>query len=283
MNEYDSEDITRDESLSAQLFQQLLITVDTMLWHSKQPIQSFSDRINNRINQLLIQSKKDCFYWQFCSVEVYKSTFNQRLERFLSNNTDRNIIDFMGKEKQDLERSFNIELNYPEPIRTESSNEKKILFFNIYEENEVKERELNIAPYFPMDFIETRYYNEIITNQINKIEFLELKAQEIISSETEPNPHRKIFVDKKSFECFKLLTENIGTKHADISFIYRSMLADSYIHQESEGAFNRWINTEMKIPIDSRLQQRERVAISKRKNIYKLILNQFQLKSKTYS
>lgn len=229
----------------------------------EQDLKLLSQSFGRIFVQLYEQSTNEKYYWQYSQFEVYKIHLEDLVKKFLKvNYSDATKEDFYLEELEKIkdyyeEDSFVYEFPLLESIRI--TNETIKIALNILDKKTIK---------------------NIKYSQNKKIEFLKSK----ISKQT-LNPHRKIFVDHESFELFKYLLSLIGKNHSDITYIYRIMFLDDFIHQDSESIFRNWLKYDSgyNISIDSKLQQLEHSETKSRRSLYEMALNKFNLISTHYS
>lgn len=268
-----------NESLSEYYYRQLINFWETRFSLYKTFHKNASPDLISQIEdyeglfkKLYLQSKEDNFFWEYCPLEVYKSTFIQRKSKYLVDlNNEPDEIDFIERELKVL-KSINIHLNVctSDPYLYISIPFVTEIFDIINCDDQIILFDENLAKSI-----------ELGTNK--KIDFLEVKKKENEGILSQENPHPKIFMNLKSYELFRYLIEYIGQKKSDIAWIYRAMLHDNFIHQQSESAFRKWLFDEKIINLEKKIPQLDHYKKAERQKMYLESLKHFNLKSKTFS
>ncbi|WP_289054473.1 hypothetical protein [Carboxylicivirga marina] len=124
--------------------------------------------------ELYNKSFEDNYYWQYCSLKTYKSTFERRQNEFLKQNLDAINTDFLQSEKSKTKYSIlNIEL-YEHQIT------EKI--------NSVEPTTNNSAVFFKVDldnYIPPSLMEKVELSQKRKIEFIQTKLDQLKRSNNE--------------------------------------------------------------------------------------------------
>ena len=113
------------KSKSEELYSQLSIYVEKLIWFDKSPMgypdwgasnPNFEFEYNQTknliaicFNDLYSQSDFDTFFWEFCTLKTYLATYEQRMNDFLKEFIDANNIDFIQNEISLLSQNYQIE------------------------------------------------------------------------------------------------------------------------------------------------------------------------------
>lgn len=247
--------------------------------------------LNREISQLAVEFKDtissiktDFYYPDRKTLYQYGLTSLENLLFVETNKISKSSFDQNGYDN--LESIRGIFKIYTETINSQisiNSNKSEISKFLLYEKQKNKTMILdnNMKESYIQSLPRLAYY-------YTKAQLKELISADTIPKETsiveqEKNPYPEIFPDITSYKLFISLTEEIGKKHSDITFIYRIMLSDKFIHQYSESEFQRWLVRAKICELKSKLQQLDRTEGKGRKESYLLKLNEYQLVSATYS
>jgi hypothetical protein len=139
----------------------------------------------------------------------------------------------------------------------------------------LEESYIQSLPRLSYSYIET-LQKEILTEHNSEQTTSPYVLQEI-------NPSPENFPDIKCYNLFFSSIEKLGKSHSDISYLYRIMFADKFIHQLSESQFRNWLEKKQVAVLKSKLQQLSHTESKKRKALYLSELKSYQLDSVIYS
>lgn len=137
------------------------------------------------------------FYWYFCSIEVYKETFQDRRKEYLSKFPSALEQEFIDEELAELEQSKANGIAWLDPSFKQ--------FRKYFKDDQ-----------FVLPFLSDDFKKNLGFDLKRKIEFLK-------SLNDSDNPYPTIFRDKESFDLFEYLLEGLGVTNASLSYIYRRM------------------------------------------------------------
>lgn len=180
--------------------------------------------INELFQEVLRISNQSNFYFDFCTSSIYSDNYNERLKDHIEIEIDTNEVEFIKKELKKIKYNYertkkheywnNLNLNY-----LKTSTEKKIDFLIRKCELKGVTLEVNEKTYF--DFLDNAYNSQI---QIKN------------------NKHDNIF-SNNGFVLFEYILKNFINsdkgRYEDLSYYYRRLFQDKYIHQKS-APFKEW-------------------------------------------
>jgi len=177
----------------------------------------------NKYKRLYRQSDKDNFYWEGCSLQVYKNHFKKRLEKFLGEFSDFEKINFIDIEIKDIS-SFT---NYSSML---SNNEK--VHYEL-----IRNKKLDY-----LKGLAKSIEDESPNNAIQP-------APNVKRIEEQPYNH-KIFASYEGFFFFKKIEENMINKctpdkdtNQDVNFVYCHIIKDKFLQSTVKPSeFRDWLN-----------------------------------------
>lgn len=240
-------------SLSEKLFQKLDALAYDFINHKTDDI---ADEFHLTFERLYKQCIVDCFFWQYCPLEVYKKSFEYRQTEYLTKFIDATKIDFITHELQVINSSI-------QKSKFEGYS-KKVNHF-VWELK--GDRELwDICLLDIEQFISSDIRQQITYSYARKYEFLEIlyREEEILEQpqklsisdnykdDNEINPYPRIFPKPKHFELFEHWHNAvIENELAEYSFIYRQMIMDEFIYDDIKPTeFINWLNNTYGIALD---------------------------------
>lgn len=145
-------------------------------------------------NAKLIISAQKNHYWEFCAIDTYKNTFNQRLADFIRIHQSATEADFIQMEEECIGRN-NFELKH--------KNGKALQLQNYLPEH--IQTELSISKKRKLDFLDERL---AIFKEAEKA-----KKAKLAEPKNFPDfDHEDIFTDYPSFRVFELYDDQLNKK-----------------------------------------------------------------------
>lgn len=215
-------------------------------------INHFENEFCKVFGQLLLLSNTENFFWIFCPISIYQSTFEDRQKEFLSRYSEASKKDFVKSERENTKNSIkNRILNFSWEIwiQWDNSGWKK--------NNHVE---------LPLDFLSPETVDNIKFSRKKKLDFLNELLKEIVKEpekskdssgveqigNVEQNLYPRIFLDRKSFDLFEYWHKQVtqSTKLAEYSFIYWAMVKDGFIYEKVRPQeFIDFLNDEFEIAL----------------------------------
>ncbi|SHF82381.1 hypothetical protein SAMN05444274_11012 [Mariniphaga anaerophila] len=107
MKEFDYDDFKNSSSICGKYYTGLLKIHGEIIFLHKDQSQKDEKQLKSKIryfeekfNELLIQSEKDNFFWEFCPITVYEKTYQLRKKKYLSIFPQAEDIDFIIEEER---------------------------------------------------------------------------------------------------------------------------------------------------------------------------------------
>lgn len=248
-------------------------------WHEKEGYFSYSSKLqesfSDSFRELYLKRIENNYLWDYCSIDTYKEEYFKNLKSFTSKFK-------VGEEKYIIHKKT--ELNKfslsKEEYKSWENAENRFYLKNIHNRlfifffNDRIDTELYYPNHFILNiFIENGLLTLINDTYNDKVRFLDSRNKESKKGKTDEEiEHLKIFYHTESNALFKELLEKIGNTYSDITFIYRKLLDDNIIRQESEQAFRLWLNKYYDRNIDTKLQQLSHVSHKNRLEKYNEIV-----------
>ncbi|MEQ9404803.1 MAG: hypothetical protein RIM99_14520 [Cyclobacteriaceae bacterium] len=144
------------------------------------------EELNAQFGKLVDLSSKNNIYWRLCEFPAFEKYYNIiRAAREIAVESQDNFDFDLDREMHDIIATF---------------NEGQIVLFDI-----------------PLFFLDVSQRLTVVGDLKRKIDFL---SEFKYSSQ---NPYPLIFMDSEAFRKFEFLKDNLGTKSADLSYIFHQM------------------------------------------------------------
>jgi len=251
------------------------------IYHGVEQLEGIKNQFKSCFSDLFHRSKQDSFFWTYCPSQVYVTQFNDRLDHFLYKEPEKCELDFIENEIVEINSSFCDEKEFEQPDGDLFKYGDKELRHYIQVTEKFGNNFGFIPDFIKLDFLDDEMVRRVIATQYKKLEYLRSRLSVANSKNQSTNPHPSIFQSRQTFELFESLLERIGKSHSDISFIYRSLVEDNFIHQKSVSEFSNWLEKYYSIGFKARLQQKSHVDTYHRKDIYHHSLVHQNLESRT--